>query len=288
MQLSFRLEMIPSRRDAADRLALELALAESVAKDPQASEFRAGVTELECAKLSTPVSFETKLLIETDSPELAKLCQEAKCGHSETERLWDAITASVQESALAILKKMDATARISAEPEFERQRRIALWEALGDSADAATFAAVAQHVTSGAGPGLGRGQRPALPVSVARRFYEASNGAKMCEETSLPRCVGTPLNVAPDGTVLRCVSFASNGASSAPLPLPSKGTVQRRASAGRRTAKKENVPSSSDARSEAVEMRPGRTLAGGVTGASSQSASVRDRIRALEGSFGCG
>jgi len=283
----------------------------------QASECRADVAERELATLATHVNFVPPVpVIEPDSPELAKLREEAKCAHLETEGLWDAITENVEASALAALHKLDAEARIAAEPEFERQRRIALWEALGNAVDAATFAAVAQNVSGGAGPG--RGPRPSLPVSVARRLFEASDGAKVCEggsqggslggsrrqsinSVSTPRQIEVETQVvskaAAEGTVLRRVSLASTGASSAPPPLPSKCLVQRRASTGASAVtmcatpvlnrcRRESAPSNSVTRPEAPEMTPSRTFPGGVIVVSPQSSSVRDRIRALEGNGG--
>lgn len=192
----------------------------------------------------------------------------------KTEALWKVIADNVDTSVLVSLRKQDAEARVAAEAELERQRRTAVWEALRQSVDAATFAAVAQNVNV----------HPALPVSVARRLFEAADAAKTGEGTprlsiskATPRLSGAR---AGEGTPRLSVGMRQ----APPLATAPVAGQKRSSYAGAEAAcatpgraRRDSAPET-----RAPDMTPARSFPGGVIVATPQSASVRDRIRALE------
>lgn len=248
-----------------------------------AAEQRANAAERElvaCSKVTTAphpdeVSAEAAPV---QSAHIQRLCDEAKHASTQTAALWKAIADVVEAPVLLALRTSDSEARAQADTNRERQQRSALWEALQEAVDANTFAAVAQKLNGSSGP------QPALPVSVARRLFEASDGAKAGD--------GTPRGPKPgDGTPRQSVggyrapplpsSGSTSGATHRRLSLPAASSGMC-ATPGRARGDAADGVTCSDARQP--EMTPTRTFPGGLITATPQSASVRDRIRALESS----
>jgi len=209
-----------------------------------------------------------------ESTEITQNREEAKRLQNEAEALWKVIAESVEPAVLDSLRKQDEEARVSAKAEFERQRRLGVWEALRESVDAATFAAVASNSDV----------HPALPVSVARRLFEAADAVKTSE--SMPRLstgkgsLGLSGAGAAEGT-----SRVSIGMRQAPLAA-SCIAGQKRSSFGCTGTGYAPTPGrtrrDSAPETQANVTTPARTFPGGLIVETPQSASVRDRVRALE------
>jgi len=131
------------------------------------------------------------------SAELTRLHEEAKHARRETDALWKAIASAVDASVFLALRRSDTETRAYCEVEVERQRRAALWEALRESVDAEAFAAVARSINGGTGV------QPALPVSVARRLFEAADGAKTGEGTPRQCATARPPPALPSASQKR-------------------------------------------------------------------------------------
>lgn len=266
-----------------------------------AAEQRADAAEKEVAALTADAP---PTAIAVDSAELTKRREEAKHACRETAALWKAIADNVDASVLLSLRKTDTEARVSAEAETERQRRAALWDALRESVDAATFAAVAHNIPVQGGTAA----QAALPVSVARRLFDACGGGASGEGTprepgsgaGTPRGPRVSVGDQTGDQTIRCPRISNGGKSIQNQAQPPLPPVQKRLScpgsfpelgcgAGAsacdtpgRTRRESCGASVMEA--QAPAMTPARTFPGGVITATPQSSSVRDRIKALESS----
>lgn len=202
--------------------------------------------------------------------------EDVKQAALETDALWKALADTVESSVLLMLRKCDAEAQAVAQVDQERHRRAALWDSLQEAVDAATFDAIARSVNCSKGP------QPALPVSVARRLFEASDGGKAGEGT--PRASrsneGTPR---PVRSTSRAPPLPSApGAGQRRLSMPSIGTTCATPGKARRESTGGCKNMHADLHAHEMAATPTRTFPGGVIVATPQSASVRDRVRALE------
>jgi hypothetical protein len=236
-----------------------------------AAEHRAMVAEYELSRCNATA---------TTGNEPAAGFSEAKRAKHDTEVLLKAIAAVADDSVLAALHKSDAEVRTAAEVEVERQRRASLWDALSESADTETVATIARNI-QGAG----------LPVAAARRLFEASPAAKSSEITPRGRKSGVgestyrqPIAGNRVQPPFPPMSEARDKRLSLPASYNMGGVLGTCVTPGRN--RRESAGSGTDANNDkaTADATPNRTFPGGRIVATPQSASVRDRIRALESS----
>jgi len=202
---------------------------------------------------------------------------------ASSQHLWQAMEAIIPTPVLAALRQHHSVRRSVAEAEFERTQRVELWEALRETVDTTTFAAVAHCVgdkASGVG-GVGRDAEPARPVCVTRRLFESAAVVPPLPPTFLLPSSSTQESSWEEKADGRRESFERGGgrdAAEAARPAP----FTRRLF--------EVSPRTSGARNGECLITPRSSLADGAPSSTSTSVvplvqdspSVRERVRALE------
>mmetsp|Transcript_46227 Transcript_46227/g.122545 ORF Transcript_46227/g.122545 Transcript_46227/m.122545 type:complete len:305 (-) Transcript_46227:263-1177(-) len=191
---------------------------------------------------------------------------------AETANLWKVIQGTIPNPVLVELQHRDALTRAEAELEFETQQRAELHAALRESVDQRTFAVVMRRLE-------GIDDDSSVSVGLARSIFEADSDKVLSRGPSQTRLVGRGRDASHDRIFTR--SHASRE--------PCTREVGTRECA--RLPPRSNSragPSRQDAertrRCFANGIKPLETKEdAGRDGATTREASVRDRIRALQG-----
>jgi len=179
-----------ARRQAERRVALlerELAEARASASAAAAATSSASGRAAGGAGTATPTAASAaEEEDEQEEEEEEEEEEEVRLARRETRVLLRAVGAFVQPEAQEELRRRDVAAQAAAKAELERGRRSALWQALRETVDSQTFAAVARSV----GGSCGGGQAPTADLGASAALTPRGRPSLMAAAAAA--CGGPP------------------------------------------------------------------------------------------------